>query len=294
VKTPESRTELLAAWTSRVGLVAAKMLVQHRRFRELAWIFLGVGLPLLILGLVGLADIAQFVDFGGWLGVVTAVGFLGVDAWGSTLVVRRLMWTAAVGAASQALRPQVAAENARKLGLALRSIASFDQWSAAQLEPPRVTTIAYSEWSASVVRPMLTGPTARRLRFLSLIPLCIFILGFMVMAAAGAGNHFLAGNAQNVALMAGGGVFLVFVATWAGAMLKGRREYSAGYTTSLTVSRGFQNERKSAVDLVDGKTGYLLRAAGAPGLDYNSYWARRSDVRASHPSVRPARIPTAV
>jgi hypothetical protein len=72
-------------------------------------------------------------------------------------------------------------------------------------------------------------------------------------------------------------------------LLKDSAEYTAGYTTRFAVARGLPREVRTAIDLVDFKTGYLLRAAGDPGLTTDEYWHRITILRADHPNAVPTR-----
>ncbi|MBS1907057.1 MAG: hypothetical protein JST33_10930 [Actinobacteria bacterium] len=68
-------------------------------------------------------------------------------------------------------------------------------------------------------------------------------------------------------------------------------EYRAGYRTAMARTKaGSIIDDRTAVDLVDPKTGFVIRPACAPPLNRSTYDARIRQIRAAHPDATPQRL----
>jgi hypothetical protein len=282
---PDSRT---VAWTARVGARAALQLRSHRLMLRVGWIALLVGVPILAVGaaFLSMPDVDEASGIG--IAVVATVGLVGVITWGSTQwTARRFTWVQIVGEAAQALQPRLAANRARELGRALRSVAVFDEWSSRTGTRLATETRAPEAWASETVRPILGGPTARRL-FRCVAIGWFGMCGAVVLAGAvGAGDPYGPSHSPVPYFIPLEVAATFFVVSAVLFLLKDSAEYTAGYTTRFAVARGISREIRTAVELVDFKTGYLLRAAGDPGLTTDEYWHRVTILRADHPTRRP-------
>ena len=70
-------------------------------------------------------------------------------------------------------------------------------------------------------------------------------------------------------------------------MHRSRSEYRAGYTTFVVPVYYSIVDARTGGDLVDPKTGYLIRAAGASPLTTSKYRQRKKLVRTAHPGAKP-------
>jgi hypothetical protein len=109
--------------------------------------------------------------------------------------------------------------------------------------------------------------------FVSLLP----------FAAVGAGDPYGADHSPGPYLLPVGALAGFFVVSAVLFLLLDSAEYTAGYTTRLVVARGISQEIRTAIDLVDFKTGCVLRTAGDPGLTTDEYRRRVTILRALHP-----------
>ena len=144
-------------------------------------------------------------------------------------------------------------------------------------------------WTTETKRPILRGPTARltmRLVAVGWFGMC----GAAVLAGAfGATEPYGPSHSPVPYFVPLEVVAAFFIVSTVLFLLKDSAEYTAGYTTRFVGARVQSRETRTAVDLVDSKTGYLLRTAGDAGLTADEYWRRRTELRSSHPDASPER-----
>jgi hypothetical protein len=229
---------------------------------------------------------------GGVLGAI----FSFVSLWSASQARSR-----AEGAAFGFLRhryPDVTAANVSRL---VRSPAGFDAQigSLRQLDPSQIQTpdhdgAALPPWTPDTVRPILPGPTQRILfsRARTVLYAGVFIA--IVNGFARAQVHSLSPAIWFAGYVLAAIVVLVAVGIWIAALAKRRLEFLEGYSTAYPLrSRNGPTsgwDVHTSLDLVDGQSGYLLRAAGRRGLPNGKLAERLSVVRAAHPRARPELI----
>ena len=277
-------------WASRVGDFAATQLRSRRRQQAagigfLLGILVGVGVGWLqfvlnaprdpSIGLLGAIGIATMLS--GCVGVamfVTAATTRSVAATNAFLTLRRgYVGVTAIGVSD-----------------AMHSVAGFDMWRLGlEPRPPGEDgATAIRAWSPDIRRLILPGETARTWRLRALVPTLLGLAIMTGMATLGGFGNFpsagvgISGWAVAALLIAAGAV-LAGVAS-----LKARAEFRSGYVTSLANRPPF--DVQLALDLVDGKTGYLLRPAGAASLTPAMFRERLRQIRSTHSGENPARI----
>jgi hypothetical protein len=249
----------------------------HRVTVRVGWISLAVGVPTLV-ALPCLPWVPTAAMPGAPVVTVTAgvVGLMGLILSFSCLwTAGRIGWPQAVGAAAQALRPRLGGADAGALGRALRALDSFDAWSAhagVRLEP---SASAGEPWTPQD-RITLSAPTASRALLVVYCLLAIPFVAAMAMGVGGVATPYGPGHSAAPYLWALGTGAVAFVVSVAVFFARDRVEYRAGYTTRPAFSRSVPRDPRTALDLVDSKTGIVLRRAGDEGLTRDEYWRRRT------------------
>lgn len=277
-------------WASRVGDSAATQLRSRERQQVagigfLLGILVGVGVGSLLFVFSAPRD--PSIGLLGAIGIATMLsGCVGVAMFINAASTRSV----AVTNAFLTLRRGYVGVTAMGVSDAMHSVTGFDTWRLG-LEA-RVSgddgAASIRAWSPDIRRSILPGRTARTWRLRASV-LALLGLGTMTGMAAlgGFGNMpspelWISGWAVAALLIAAGAVLSAV------ASLKARAEFRSGYVTSLANRPPF--DVQLALDLVDGKTGYLLRHAGAARLTPAIFRERLSQIRSTHPGERPARI----
>ncbi|MEA9985777.1 hypothetical protein [Subtercola sp. RTI3] len=221
--------------------------------------------------------------------LVAAIGFAVVlsGCFGaSSLLAAASIRRAAVTNAFLVVRRGRLGVSASAVSEALRSIELFDAWhSQLTARRPRDEDLATQRWTPNIRRPILPGPTARTLRLRVLIPLAPG-LGIFISAALLGATGTEPTPAIWFAFWAAAALLFAAASTVAFiAARKGRAEFRSGYTTTLATRPPFDNQ--IALDLVDSKTGYLLRYAGSAHLVTATLQERRHQIRAAHQNAVP-------
>lgn len=215
-------------------------------------------------------------------GVVAAVGF-------ATLIAARrrrrhlAVWVATqLGAAGLPTSTALAS-------VMLTDSEAFDVWiirrRRAQEEAEHRTgepaAAATSSWRPGAPRDTLPGASARQWRAAG--RLCLVVVAAtwaaMCLVIASTPSRLAPGvTVEEIDGLVFGAVFLAMAALCAlGSIARVRREFAAGYTTLVQLKPW--RDLRIAVDLVDDRSGRVLRPAGAPALTRATFEERRRRAR---------------
>ncbi|MGN8027020.1 hypothetical protein [Microbacterium sp. 22242] len=273
----------------RIGPEAAKMRRARARLRIWAWCLVPVGAAITVAGIAfaaarGMTQSAQSV-----LAVALTLGFFVLSAALFCALKARQQLFAMRGAAmsfANARDPHVA--DSEPTGR-LSGGATLDVGVRERGDRPHPAVLVTEGWTPDGIRPILPGRTAREWFRLA----AIFGIGFGATITIGAAplavaafHHVWIGVVIVISIA---GFFLVAASVI--AILGGRKlgaEYAHGYSTNMP-DGGYRgvNDFRTDVDLVDAKTGRLLRRAGDPPLDQHDYFGRIREIRSSHPDATP-------
>jgi hypothetical protein len=275
-------------WTPRIGEGAAKVLRASRR--NLRW-----GL-LLFLGFPAAAVIT-------WIEVIAVAvpGFLNQLGVASAFVVAVLLACVGIAILSLSrdnryraiesaylhLTPKYTPVSAFAIRSALKSPKEFDRWLGTLL-PNRDGVPKSLMWTPTIVRPILPGLTERAIRLIGLAPFELGMATWVYMASLGATHHLPGPQAWAVGWTCGLTLAVAGLVIFVVGLAKGRAEFRSGYTTVLSSSRPYDN--RIALDLVDWKTGYLLRHAGMHSLSTAVFRERLKAIRSENRRAVPTRI----
>jgi hypothetical protein len=284
-------------WVSRIGVDAATF--RRRRRRATGWALgLAVTVPLFVVGMVAIASRsgsgpAPADDFVAVTGIAILTTFVLVASIAAAAVATQNRCRME-GAALRVLRPANPTLGARDLGRHTRSVSAFDAWAREASVPAPQDPAAEAQWTPDVVRPMLAGPTARgwfaAARWAAMGMAAFAVVGGLVGLILSRGTpHPVAGSMFAVVVV---GLCVVSGVLGIIGLLRVSREYNHGYVTTVASSRsGRIFDYRVGVDLVDPRTGYVIRPACAASLDTATYQARLQTIRATHPRPRPQRLP---
>ncbi|SFR45748.1 hypothetical protein SAMN04488591_1576 [Microbacterium azadirachtae] len=286
-------------WVRRIGPAAAKARRTRARLRIWAW-------SLVLVTIVTYAALAGAIagfrrtrdDFA----VVLLLLFLGAFSLLSAIFCGMLARSTRFrmeGAALAALRPTVSDATPREIRTVLRRADRFDHWArergagAPRAASPGPVSSANEPWQPDVLRPILPGRTSFQWFRLALGMLIAAAPLMMVIMLTGLILRRLP-SAPIIVLM-----LWCLLPAWMlltlGCSIIGQlrqaAEYRAGYRTAVARTRGGAIiDDRTGVDLVDPKTGFVIRPAGAPSLDRVTYDARLREIRAAHPDATPRRL----
>lgn len=271
--TTPSNTATINAWASRIGPNAARCLARHRRNVRAGWWLITAGLFLLVIGVLVASSTGDSPAGMGTVVMVTVFEFLGVL---SVIIGGTVVWSGrrqrfqAEGYVLRLLLPRNPSLTAVDIRAHLARTADFDTWQQqARLVLPTAVDdpLPAWTWSAGASRPLLPGRSAAaRQQFvnMALLATLVCIIGIPISVMA---NHTVPYHPSTPSIM-----FLIFAAACAiaaaglqaGTWARFRREYGAGYTTLVPrVIRRSTIDMYTGVDLIDVKTGHVIRAAGA-------------------------------
>ncbi|GAA4486121.1 hypothetical protein [Microbacterium panaciterrae] len=286
-------------WVRRIGPEAAKLRRQRGKLIVWAWCLLPVGVAIyvaFIAIIVGAASRRSGVD----IGMVLLLVFLGAFAFLGVVFCAALASSSRLrmeGAAWRVLQPQVPGIIAYELGRQLRSASRFDRWAREHgviapasspdgvPDPSRVV----APWSPDTTRRILPGPTAQGVSRVTVFPLA----GFLVLCLCGSilGLNGIRG-VLGASVFAAGALCLLAAgvcAVW--GLARRGTEYRHGYITAVSKTRsGSIVDVRTGADLVDPKTGVVIRAAGAPAITSPTYRERIRAIRAAHPGTKGERL----
>ena len=198
------------------------------------------------------------------------------------------------GAALRVLRPADPTLAARDLGRHTRSVAGFDAWARETGVPGPQDPAPEADWTPNMGRPLLAGPTARgwyaAAGWAGIGMAAFAVVGGLVGLILSRGTpHPLAGSMFAMVVV---GLGVVSGLLGVIGLLRGSSEYNHGYITTVASSRsGRIFDYRIGVDLVDPRTGYVIRPACAAPLDTATYQARLQTIRGTHPRARPHHLP---
>ncbi|MEC5150293.1 hypothetical protein RCH22_001934 [Cryobacterium psychrotolerans] len=292
--TLEDRSE---SWVPRVGATSARLLRSRSRQIWTGWLSL-LALPIGALAawaafVVSAPDDPPVVE----MGVIMFVALLGACVSVGQLVAARRNRSAAVTNAFHFLHHRYGYISVYDLSQAMASIQGFDVWlshlspaagDASDASDASDGTPVARTWDENIVRPIASGLTSRGIRLLALIPLLPGIGTCMALGMLGATDNFPNRSVWLTSWSVGGSLVVLACVVCSVAVLRDRAELRRGYTTVLSSSRPFDNQ--TALDLVDWKTGYLLRRAGEPGLTTAIFRNRLREIRAAHAGQSPHRL----
>jgi hypothetical protein len=210
-----------------------------------------------------------------------------------------IAWTAraerfrAEGYALRFLLPQNPGLTAAELGPHLRRTGDFDAWQ--QVAGIRVAAqsdqqLAAWTWSAGTRRPLLPGASAYQLQQAATAALAVGLLISVGIPFSVMTNHtepYRISTATWLVVLPVAACLACSVVLEVLTWIRWRAEYRAGYATLVpAVIRRSTGDIYTGVDLVDARTGYLLRNAGALPLTSERLAARRATLR------NPPREPT--
>lgn len=300
-------------WVRRIGPEAAKMRRARARLRMWAWGLVPVAFATFAV-LIGV--IVRFHRTGQGFSPVLPLVFLGAFVLlGATVcgVLARGTGFRMEGAALAALRPTVSDATPLEIRAALRRIDRFDRWvrergavahvtapaaatpatPSSVVAPSAAASSATAPWRPETSRALLPGRTSFQWFRLA--------LGMLIAAAPLMMVVMLTGL---ILRRLPDGPVIVFVLwcllpAWMlltlGCSILGHArqnaEYRAGYRTAVGRTRGGAIiDDRTGVDLVDSKTGVVIRPACAPSLNRATYDARIREIRAAHPDATPQRL----
>ncbi|MGN8027021.1 hypothetical protein [Microbacterium sp. 22242] len=286
-------------WVRRIGPEAAKMRRARARLRIWAWSLILVTFATYA-ALVGV--IADVRRVGHDFTVVLLPVFLGAFTLLGAIVcgaLARSMRFRMEGAALAALRPTVSDASPLEIRNALRRADRFDGWvrergaGAPRAASSVAASSAVEPWRPDVSRRLLPGRTSFQW----------FRLAWGMLVAAAPLMMVVMLTALILRRLPGGPVIgLVLwclLPAWMlltlGCSIIGQvrqaAEYRAGYRTAVARTRsGAIIDDRTGVDLVDPKTGFVIRPACAPSLNRATYDARIREIRAAHPDAIPQRL----
>lgn len=266
----------VSEWEPRLTRGTALLLRSRTRAVRTALTSSGVGISA---GTAGVVIAASFPSetVGLVLGVAALmiVALTGLITAGAFLQRARRQRFRAEGAAVSVLLPRHPTVTAAALAPHLRSITAFDRWaSTAGLQPAVAGAhLPQWHWTPGVKRPVLAGATAFALRQAADRIATAAIAVFGVLAVI-----LLIDRGPAVDVRIGGGLLGggLLAASAVSRLLCERRaaiEYRGGYTTLTPANhvdvRGggwTEPDVRTGVDLVDARSGAVLRASGAAGL----------------------------
>ena len=274
-------------WVRRIGPEAVRLRRARARLRGWACVLAPAGVVIVFVAIAiamswGMTQNAQSV-----LALGLTIGF--VDLFASLLCAlkARQLFFALRGAALGFTKRWSPAATDSGLNRALRDSAAFDSWLERWSHRSQTAASATGHWGPDETRVILPGRTARDWFCLAVIASIGFaatvVIGTVPLAVM-AFHHVWSGVAV-VGAVAG-----VFLSTACVTAILGRRklgaEYAHGYATNMP-GGGYRgvNDFRTDLDLVDGKTGRLLRRAGDPPLDRDAYLNRIREVRAAQPNA---------
>lgn len=277
-------------WESRIGAAGAAELRTVRRMwmaGAAVWIvgvssfFLTIVIGAATVGLRTPPIITGFVASA----VVAAGGFVTMTA-ARRRRLRLASWFAAqLNAAGLPTSPALAS-------VMLTDSGAFEVWvvrrrrarqdaSARQADERDSASAPASPWRAGAPRQMLPGASARQWRGAGV--LCLAVTGatwvVMCLVVSSAPSVLAPGlTAAEIDGIVFGAVFLALAAICGLASIaRTRREFTVGYTTLVQLIPW--RDLRTAVELVDDRSGRVLRAAGAPALTRAVFEERRRRAR---------------
>lgn len=287
-------------WVRRIGPDAAK--ARSRRAKLLVWAWCLVPVTAAIYaGLI--VDIVLTVSRGSGvdIGIILLLGFVGAFAFLGALFCALLASSSRFqmeGAALRVLQAQVPGLTAYELGRQLRSASRFDRWARDQgvnspdpssggMAPGAAGVV--TPWSPGMTRPILRGPSSSGI-FRAIWPA---FTGFLVLCMTGSilGLNGIRGVLGATLFVAGISCLLCTALCAVAGLVRRRTEYRHGYVTAVTKTRtGNILDVRIGVDLVDPKTGLVIRPAGASAISGATYRARIQAIRATHSDTEPQRL----
>jgi hypothetical protein len=283
----------LIGWRERIGPTAAGYLRSRVRALIIMWTCSAAGALLSLIGVLSILTIGTGNATGPQVLVIGTFWLLGIfsllTAIGAAGQARRSRFRAE-GAALHALLPQDPQLTAFQLAPHLRDLSRFDAWASAQnlrapLDDQR--PLPQWTWNSADARRILRGRTAAFWRGLStgvllagLATACVWCLT-IATGTSSSSTHVI------VLLIVVAFQLCAASAIWLVSVHRARSEYRAGYTTFVVPIYYSIVDARTGVDLVDPKTGYLIRAAGALPLTTSRYSQRKKLVRTTHPGAKP-------
>lgn len=265
-------------WGRRVGVAAARWLVSAERLRLGSIVAAGCAV-LAVGGAVPLYGSGG--QSPGFVLVVTLAVLAAVTAWALLRTSTVLRWLA-LDEAFDVLQHRIPGLTGEQLRRSLGSVREFD----ARLAPRLLESASAPSdipWIAGAPRPILRGPSQRMLRTVGIAVLLVGMSGALVLMIIGATGRFpplpLWGSLWSVV----GGILALGLLFRVAAAVRRVQEFRAGYSTVWAVlatrgaALGFDVRR--CVDLVDPRSGMLLRAAGQRPISWGVYRNRRYQVR---------------
>jgi len=265
-------------WGRRVGAGAAGPLISAARLRIAALVSAACAVVLIGVSVLVLERSGESHGFA----LVVSFAVVAVTFAGSLFHVAAMLRWLGVDSAFELLQHRVPGLTGEQVRRSLRSVDRFDELLAPRLLES-VSAPSDAAWTAGVSRPMLRGVSQRTLRTVSNAVLVVVAAWATALASLGATGHFppqwLWVRLWSVAVvaMALGGLLRLATA------VRRVQEFRAGYSTvwALLPTRGMAIgfDARRCVDLVDARSGMLLRRAGQAPISRDVYRNRRDQVR---------------
>lgn len=283
----------LIGWSERIGPTAAGHLRSRVRALIAMWTCSAAGALLSLIGVVSILTTGTGNATGPQVLVIGTFWLLGIFSFLTAIAAAGQARTSrfrAEGAALRALLPQDSQLTALQLAPHLRDLSRFDTWASAQhLQAPRDDQRPLPQWTwdSTATRRILRGRTAAFWRGLSTGVLLTGLATACVWCLTIATGTSSSSTPVNVLLIVVVFLFCAASAIWLVSVHRSRSEYHAGYTTFVVPVYYSIVDARTGVDLVDPKTGYIIRAAGALPLTTSRYSQRKKLVRTAHPDAKP-------
>lgn len=214
----------------------------------------------------GPAGIGAFVT----VVMLVLLGVLSVIVGGTIAWFARWQRFKAEGYALRFLLPRNPSLTAVDLGRHLNRTADFDSWQQHNmvLAPTAADELSATwTWSAGQVRPLLPGrPASSWQQYARLVIVAALLCGFVgiVTVEVNRTRPYMISTATITMLTLAIVCLIVAAGLQLGAAMRFRQEYAAGYATLVPrIIRRSTMDIYTGVDLVDVKTGHIIRAAGA-------------------------------
>lgn len=278
-----------SGWAQRVGTVSARWLTSAARFRIAGAVAAVAALALLGLSIAAERRLGESLPFALILSFATVAAIV---AFSMFFVSVQLRWPA-IDTAYDYLQQRIRGLTGREVRRALRSLGRFDATLAPRVGEPGAAP-SETPWQVGTPRPILRGISQRRFRSIELIVLAAGFLFGMSLAFVGATGHFPPLGLWTRLWSIAGGIVGVGILMAIGTAIRREQEFRAGYSTVWAVlpvrSPVATQDIRRCVDLVDNRSGMLIRGAGQPPISRGTYLNRRNEVRERFPEARPARL----